>query len=88
MVLLDGLPWTAPACPALDARSAEEFYIEKSTGAVYRDYAAYLQAVQLLKARVWGSIATGAAELTYEEAVQQDAHLSELAQKVRRGSLS
>ena len=83
MVLLKGLPWTVPPCPALDARSADEFYIEKTTGAVYRDYPSYLHAVQLLKARVWGSICTGAGNLTFEEASMADAHCSELGTKVR-----
>ena len=82
MVLLHGLPWTAPTCPALDARSADEFYIEKRTKAVYRDYPSYLQAVQLLKARVWGSISTGAENLTFEEAARDDAQWSELGTKV------
>ena len=82
MVLLNGLPWTAPACPALDARSSDEFYIEKTTNAVYRDYPSYLHAVQMLKARVWGSVCTGAGNLTFEEAAVADARWSELGSKV------
>lgn len=83
MVLLKGLPWTPPACPALDARSADEYYIEKTTGAIYRDYASYLHAVQLLKARVWGSVCTGAGNLTFEEAAIADARWPELGNQVR-----
>ncbi|KAK9843370.1 hypothetical protein WJX74_011107 [Apatococcus lobatus] len=85
MVLLNGLPWTAPPYPVLDARSADEFFIEKQTKAVYRDYPSYLQALQLLKARVWGSISTGAGNLTFEEAARADTEWSELGTKVPTG---
>ncbi len=61
--------------------------MDKATGAVYRDYPLYLQAVQLLKTRVWGSVATGAGQLTYEEAAQADSQWPALIAKVSLTSI-